>query len=228
MDELDELLFEPPEIGTVLYMPGLPGGGSTIYDRSPYGSHGTIYGATWAKTEGGLWSLDYDGTDNYVEIPAAFTQLNFTSENFSVIARIYAGLTANGAIYGRGSLNVDGWCFRVISTGHLDAITNQTPAAWQRSYTSPGDVVANTWHTIGLTRNGTSINFYRDGVLLAKGSGEVAHLDPTTCARGALIGMETLPATTPFDGRIGFLRIFGGIALSAADHQRYHNKLSRL
>jgi len=68
MDELDDLLFEPPEIGTGLYMPGLPGGGSTIYDRSVNGHNGTIAGATWEKTEGGLWGLKYDGIDDVVEL----------------------------------------------------------------------------------------------------------------------------------------------------------------
>ena len=43
----DELVFNPPELGCVLYLPGLPGGGSRIHDRSPYANNGTVAGATW-------------------------------------------------------------------------------------------------------------------------------------------------------------------------------------
>lgn len=56
-----------PPIGCGLDLPGLPGGGNKIYDRSPYGNIGTITGATWVRTPGGLWALNFDGTDDYVD-----------------------------------------------------------------------------------------------------------------------------------------------------------------
>jgi len=62
----EELAFTPPETGGVLDLTGLPGGGSKIYDRSPYGNTGTIIGASWVKLPGGLWCLSYDGADDYV------------------------------------------------------------------------------------------------------------------------------------------------------------------
>jgi len=55
-----------PPIGCVLHLPGLPGGGSKIYDRSPYGNVGTITGATWTRLPSGLWVLSFDGTDDYI------------------------------------------------------------------------------------------------------------------------------------------------------------------
>jgi len=65
-DALDRILFEPPELGCVLYLPGLPGGGARLHHRSPHGNTGTIIGATWGKLPSGLWYLDFDGTDDYV------------------------------------------------------------------------------------------------------------------------------------------------------------------
>ena len=56
-----------PPIGCVLDLPGLPGGGNKIYDRSPYGNIGTIIGATWLRTPSGLWVLSFDGSDDYVD-----------------------------------------------------------------------------------------------------------------------------------------------------------------
>lgn len=73
--EYDKLIFEPPEIGCVLYMPGLPGGGSKIYDRSPYANIGTIVGPTWVRTPGGLWALSFDAAvDDYVSLASNLTK----------------------------------------------------------------------------------------------------------------------------------------------------------
>ena len=70
MASLDEILFEPPEMGCVLSLTGLPGNGSVIYDRSPLGHPGTIVGATWVRLPSGLWCLSFDGTDDYVSLGA--------------------------------------------------------------------------------------------------------------------------------------------------------------
>lgn len=59
-----------PPIGCVLHLPGLPGSGNKIYDRSPYGNIGTITGATWTRLPSGLWVLSFDGTDDRIEIPS--------------------------------------------------------------------------------------------------------------------------------------------------------------
>ena len=64
----DRLVFEPPQPGCVLYLPGLPGGGNKLYDRSPYANVGTITGATWKRLPSGLWYLDFDGTDDYLDV----------------------------------------------------------------------------------------------------------------------------------------------------------------
>jgi len=64
----NSLVFNPPMLGCVILLSGLPGSGSKIYDRSPYGNIGTITGATWKRLPSGLWCLDFDGTDDFVEI----------------------------------------------------------------------------------------------------------------------------------------------------------------
>ena len=80
MNVRNKMIFDPPEIGCVLSLTGLPGGGSTIYDRSTYGNHqGTITGATWRYTPGGLWCLSFDGNDDYVRVPYS-TSLDITDQ----------------------------------------------------------------------------------------------------------------------------------------------------
>lgn len=63
---MTNLLFAPPDLGTVLLLPGSPGGSNKIHDRSPYGNIGTITGATWKRLPSGLWYLSFDGTDDDV------------------------------------------------------------------------------------------------------------------------------------------------------------------
>jgi len=67
----ESLAFEPPELGCVLYLPGLPGGDGKVFDRSPYSNVGTITGATWKRLPGGLWYLSFDGDDDYLPMPAS-------------------------------------------------------------------------------------------------------------------------------------------------------------
>jgi len=75
----EDLVFNPPEPGCVLYLPGLPGGANKIHDRSPYGHTGTITGATWVRLPSGLWCLSFDGTDDYIAV-SANPSLTFNGE----------------------------------------------------------------------------------------------------------------------------------------------------
>jgi hypothetical protein len=65
----NHLIFDPPPLGAALYHPGLPGGGSKIYDRSIYGNHGNISGVSWVKSPGGIWGQYHDGGDDVVIVP---------------------------------------------------------------------------------------------------------------------------------------------------------------
>lgn len=200
------------------------GAGTHLFDKSRYRSHGAITTATWAD---GLHSrcLDFDGSvPDYVLIPAAHTQLNFITEAFSIIARIrITDLTAHNIIFCRGFPNRDGYLFWINAGGHVQVYTYQFGAA-QTSYTGAGEVVINTWYTVGLSRDGASIIMYKNGVAPAQTS--AAHVDPLTCPRSAKIGLQDDLVSQPFYGKIEFLRIFGGIALTASEHLAWHNALA--
>jgi len=70
----------------VLYLPftrnlraGINDDNTTVYDRSVFGNHGTIYGAVWQTLASGKSVLSYDGADDYVEVPHS-KSLNITNE----------------------------------------------------------------------------------------------------------------------------------------------------
>lgn len=52
----------------VLYIPMIEGQGSTAHDLTLYGNDGTIYGATWKKSNKGLNYLYFDGQDDYIDV----------------------------------------------------------------------------------------------------------------------------------------------------------------
>ena len=54
--------------GCVLHLPMDEGFGDTCYDRSGYGNHGTIKGATWEWDQRFGPVLRFDGIDDYVEV----------------------------------------------------------------------------------------------------------------------------------------------------------------
>lgn len=200
------------------------GAGSSLFDKSRYRSHGTISGAAWATGLHGK-CLDFNpATPSYVEIPAAYDQLDFTSEDFSIIARINLDdLTDNRMVFMRSELNANGYFFRIGSDGTIQAWTSQA-GAYQYSYSLPADIVTGSYFTVGCSRDGASIRLYRNGVDKTNTVGD--HINPVTSPESALIGVWQGKVLNPFDGKIEFLRVFGGIALSASEHLAWHNALA--
>ncbi len=76
--------FAPPDKDSALYLPGVPGFGSTTFDYSGNGNDGTITGATWKRTGQGLWYLDFDGGDDLVTISDA-DSLSFITGGMTLI-----------------------------------------------------------------------------------------------------------------------------------------------
>ncbi len=199
------------------------GAGSTLFDKSRYRSHGAISGASWVSGLHGK-ALDFDKTGpDYVEIPAAYDQLNFTSEKFSLIMRVKPVAVVNlQVLFDRGFGGIDGWRFLLHTNGRLDLETYQSGAS-QLSYGNSGYVLAGNDYTLGFSRNGAVVTIFVNGVDIPQTSG--THVDPVTCARVARLGKAVVGTTYPLDGKIEFLRIFGGIALSTSAHLAWHNAL---
>ena len=128
------------------------GRGTTVKDSSPNKNHGEIYGATWKRT-GGSWVLEFDGIDDYVEIPGK--SIFDTSKEFTVEiwAKPYEN-TDHGAIVTKGERigggPGPGYMFRI-------ATRNEYNMTWGVCSTSKEyffDTAApetNKWHHYVLT-----------------------------------------------------------------------------
>lgn len=200
------------------------GEGAKLGDKSRYRSHGTISGASWAAGLHGK-CLDFvSAAQDYVEIPAAATQLDFTSGDFSIIARVNIDdLSSDPTILVRGLIDTDGYWFRLDNAGRVVIETMQLGTS-QLSYSAIGVVTVSSWFTVGLSRTGTNIKPYANGIDVSDTVGN--HTNPATCGRAAIIGVYSDKTTRLLDGKIEFLRIFGGIALPASTHLAYHNALA--
>lgn len=78
--------YPPAQEGCILYLPGLPGQGSKIWNRAAGGASldGTITGAVWKRSPNGLWYLDFDGTDDKVEANSQFGDVDFEGQLFTI------------------------------------------------------------------------------------------------------------------------------------------------
>lgn len=214
---------EPPSYLALAEAFGV-GAGTHLFDKSRYRSHSTFVIPTWAAGLHG-WCLDFNpAIPNWVTTLAAFTQLNFTSEDFSLVMRINPDNVAAGrTLIQRGLRNTDGYDFYISSGGGLNFVTNQALAA-QFSRAPAGTIIAGNWYTVGVSRTGASVLIYANGVDVTNVWG--VHLDPLTSARNFYIGIQNDLMTSPFDGRVEFLRVFRGIALATSEHLAWHNALA--
>lgn len=199
------------------------GVGTELPDLSKYRAHGTISGADWATGLHGKCLEFVPTVPDYVSIAAAYTQLDFTSEAFSIIARIYIDdLTGARNVFCRGRDSRDGYFCWVGTDGRTTFFTSQSGAD-QTSQGSAAGIATGSWYTVGITRDGASVTIYKNGVDDTDVVG--THINPATSARVAKIGIYDNLSDNPFDGKIEFLRIFSR-ALPASEHLAYHNALA--
>lgn len=101
--------------GCVLWMPGQDDAQSaTLRDRSGKANNGTIAQASWVREGRGLWSLSFDGTDDYVDMGTG-ASLDVTTGDVSVEMWVYVGTQTenNPMLFNKGGhgLTVAGYAF---------------------------------------------------------------------------------------------------------------------
>ncbi len=203
-----ESIFAPPELGAVLDMGGLPGGGGTIYDRSPYGNRGSITGAGWVRLPGGAGALAFDGVDDYVSVPHC-PAVDIAGQEMTISAWIYV-LNPTEARYNTVLGKRDGAdCHYEVyiqaSSGRL-AFFNGGAEDQVSNYVVPG----NRWiNTIVVVSGGTT-RFVINGALFQSVAGGLGSRN----TRPLHIGNADLVFSEWFKGRISRICIFNrGLSL---------------
>jgi len=159
-----------------------PGSGTTWYDLSENGNHGTNSGSTYSSTNNGYFS--FDNTDDVVTIPNS-TSLNPTA---GLTIESWVNFDTNSAdfIFEKGNVNTQ---FSLFS--HGSDIVFRTKHSGDTGYhtqnpskTSVG-VVNGQWHHIVGSWNGSTKRIYIDGVLKNSASKSGALVTTTP---GAAVG----------------------------------------
>lgn len=218
----DTLVYEPPDLGCILYLPGLPGGGNRIHDRSPYGNHGIITGAVWVRLPSGLWCLSFDGVDDSVVCGTSASCSFEYNQPFTLKAWAKTTLdNTNQFIISKqlNSGNYTGYNLYILNTNKLQAGLNETASVWagRRGTTVLND---SKYHHLVSTYNGNGL---ASGILLYVDGNLEAMSTVNNNLTGATIINNATPcigarqnAGVPFRGYIGNAEIYNRV-LSALE-----------
>lgn len=164
----DRLMFRPPRLGTALFLPGLPGGGASIYDRSIYKNNGAITGATYARLPSGLPYLDFDAATEKVDLG---TTGILTLTSGTVLFWFKCPLTVlDNMILSASDKDtnaVDEWQLNAkggVGWDNISFVTRTASANVQQLQTAEDTIVANQWTQCAIVSSGTAISMYLQGV----------------------------------------------------------------
>ena len=204
----------------VCFMPFYEGVGTDLHDisREHLLGDASVAPPAWLQLASGKWVLDFDpAVPEYATIAAAYTVLDFTSEDFSL--SLWVNVDLFGAVrhlFCRGLELTDGYKFAIQANGRVDFYTAQGGSS-QTSYSIDGAVGTGTWYCLGVSRDGPSARIYRNGRDII--SGAAAHINPITSGRSAKIGVYDNLATGPMDGKMALFKAWRNRALDQAAHQ---------
>ena len=164
---------------------------------------GKIYGnAEWKTGKYGN-AIDFDGVDDYVEIPNS-ASLNITGNEISCAAWVYIGDQSNdiGIIAKGPSSNQESYMLG-IQNDEKPRMRVYTDSYAQAVASDP--LSQNEWHHLVGTYDGAQIKIYVDGALansVPKNGSIISSLDP------AVIGRRVLSDSRFYNGRIDDVRIY--------------------
>lgn len=159
----------------------------------------TLVGApAWVSLATGLGVLDFNGITDYGECAAADTaDLNFTSEDYSITAWIYRGVSAQSQIVlGRYLVDTDGWETYFYTSGIHEYLTlrhhhaSLAPAPVRTACYSD-DWTTGQWFHLAITRSGLYPKHFRNGNEIEVTYSVGGLQDPDTCVRDLVIGCRT-------------------------------------
>jgi len=186
------------------------GTGTTTADTSGNGNPGTLVGASWSAAGEYGASLDLNGTSGYVRVDnAPLPTADYTYEAWIKPSRVnvYQAIVEGGAGVIELALN---------DTGRLIIWSNSILAL-----TSASAVPVNTWTHVALTRAGSLLTLYVNGVADPQTGSDLSVLNHGGCP--LLIGVDNGDGCTAelngfFQGQIDEVRVYPR-ALSASEIQ---------
>lgn len=172
---------------------------------SAAGKIGNAFDFTAASTE----FVDFDDIND----------LDFGSTAFSINFWIYPhALNSNYSFLNKGLWNTSGWYLGTENTGFLDFVWYDTAA--RRVQTTAGDIGTGAWYMVTITRAGTVLEIYVNGVKCTK----TADANVGTIASNDLhFELGRYPGVAYYDGLADELAIWRGITLTQTQITTLYN-----
>ncbi len=201
------------------------GTGTVAYDTSGYGDNGTLingpvyatdtpYGVVGAGT--GKYSLSFDGSNDYVNIPYS-SVLNLASPwTISVWAKHNSVSSPTTQEYVRGIRWAGGTNYYLLmESGLFTAAFNNLAGSWATAR-GPDTAAASVWYNVVGTWDGTKLTCYVNG---SAGTPFTPGYIPDVTIDLTRIGL--VDAARPMNGLIDDVRIYS-VALTASQIQQHY------
>lgn len=208
--------------------------GLTLFDHSRFKNHGTLTNFTLSNafkiSNNSKFiighTLEFDGVNDFVDIGNAFTP---GTKDFSITTWAKLNIPsgdANPVLIGKGSTGATEWMLRVAAAD--DAGTAKIDffgaAGAARAFGGNGSFKNNTWTHVVVTRLGSLLTVYQDGIEI--GSDATASDDLSSSAN-IRIG-DANAGDRVWDGQISDLRIYDRSLSSTEINQIYRTGVSSL
>jgi hypothetical protein len=215
-----------PIPGLVGHWTFFTGSGATTRDLSGNNNHGTLNLPTWTNGIIGR-GLDFDGVDDYVQIPhnAAFLGANL-SNGFTISAWINPrsiGETAGNILSKSTDTTGQNGFFYAVTTSNRIAFRLNSGTQANSAVNSVNQGSGNWYHILITVSSGQLANFYVNGVLSGTANQDLVQTISTITTTNAMrIGNRATATDRTFDGLIDEVMFFNRF-LSLNEIKRIYN-----
>jgi len=191
---------------------------NSLIDRSRFANNGVFSNVTWVQLPTGVWVMNFNGVDSYVEIPDSPTMR--MTQGGSILAWVYARTLGEiGAVINKsnGQGAVDGYYLGVDTNNIMLVRINN--GVYLTS--APNSLPFSTWKLAAVTFSPTGRKIIVNGVdVTASGGSETAL--PPNIAGNVRIGNRAGATDRTFDGYIGGVRLLSKV-LTVQEVARIYN-----
>ncbi len=143
------------------WYPGAGPSGNTLYDLSGRDNHGTLTNmdaaTDWVVNRGQM-VLDFDGTNDYINVPSALSSLSGKTTTLSLWVKLRSGSTFGGVLFGTNTGSSVFW-----------QVNSNSSVFWVMGASiniSGVNLWDNTLHHIAAVSDGTTASVFVDGKIV--------------------------------------------------------------
>ena len=203
-----------PQVAALLHFDGT-NGSTTITDNSKNNVAFTVNGdskISTAQSKFGGASLLLDGTNDYLSTTHR-TNFNVGANDFTIEAWVYTGTISQQVIFGanRDYDGVGAFMLNLNYTGKVRFFCMYSSGIVLDYNVGTGTISDSTWHHIAVTRNGSSLRIFIDGIQTGTTNTTLGSAAIDNAIADYRVGSST-DGYSYFNGYIDELRVTKGVA----------------